>query len=76
MVYYKSVYYNKKETSIHCINREKKNNKTWLSQSSPEKQSVGYILWRIYKNWFTWFWRLKSLMICYPKGGKPGKVKI
>ena len=52
---------------------EKTNNETWLS---PEKQSVGYILWRICKNWFSWFWRLKSLMTCYPNSGKPGKVKI
>lgn len=28
MVYYKSVYYNKKETSIHCINRKRKKKKT------------------------------------------------
>ena len=41
-----------------------------------KNKSVGYILGRIYKTWFTWFWRLKSLMTCYLKGGKPGKVKI
>lgn len=50
----------KKHQYTALIERGKKPIKHDYLRVLQKNKSVGYILWRIYKTWFTWFWRLKS----------------